>query len=62
MDTLTSQVLTGMARHVLTAGGGALVAKGVLDPTSADMAVGAIVTLAGVLWSMWSKFRASKAA
>lgn len=45
----------GIARHLLTAAGGALVARGAIDAGTAETAIGALVTLIGVAWSMWEK-------
>lgn len=44
-----------LARHVLTALGGYLVATGSIDAAAAETAVGAIVTLGGVAWSVADK-------
>lgn len=49
------QMIQGVLRHVLTAGGGYLVAKGVVDAGNAELAVGALVTLGGVGWSIFEK-------
>ena len=46
------QVL-GIVRHVLTALGGVLVAKGVIDEGMLTTIVGAVVTLAGTGWSIY---------
>jgi len=48
-------ILNGIVRHILTAAGGGLVAKGMLAQTELEMAIGAIVTLAGVIWSAIAK-------
>lgn len=48
-------VLNGIVRHILTAAGGALVTKGMLGEAQLELAVGAIVTLAGVVWSAIAK-------
>ena len=48
-------VLTGIVRHVLTAAGGALVTKGYFAETELELAVGALITLAGVIWSALAK-------
>ena len=45
----------GLVRHVLTFAGGFLVTAGSLDPTSLETAVGAIVTLDGIVWSVVAK-------
>ena len=44
-------VLNGIVRHILTAAGGALVARGSIAESELELAVGAIITLAGVIWS-----------
>ena len=48
-------VLNGFVRHVLTAVGGALVTKGVMGETELEMAIGAVITIAGVIWSALAK-------
>jgi hypothetical protein len=48
-------VLDGLLRHILTAAGGAWVARGSLAESELDQAVGAIITLAGVIWSAIAK-------
>jgi hypothetical protein len=42
-------------RHLLTFGGGFLVANGWMDSGVMEQAAGAIVTLAGLVWSYFSK-------
>ncbi len=51
-------VLNGIMRHILTAAGGALVARGSLVEGELELAVGAIITLAGVIWSALAKRKA----
>ena len=51
-------ILNGIVRHVLTAAGGALVTKGLLAQTELEMAVGSIITLAGIVWSAIAKRKA----
>ena len=48
-------VLNGVVRHLLTAGGGALVTKGVVSDGQLELAIGAIITIAGVIWSALAK-------
>ena len=48
-------VLNGVVRHLLTAGGGALVTKGVGSDGQLELAIGAIITIAGVIWSALAK-------
>ena len=45
-----TQIL-GLIRHILTFGGGVLVAKGILDEGVATELVGALITLIGGVWS-----------
>jgi len=52
---LTKEQIFGLIRHGLTALGGALVAKGVIDEAGLTEAVGALVTLIGVVWSAADK-------
>lgn len=52
---LTQDQIFGIIRHALTAAGGALVAKGVIDEAGLTEAVGALVTLLGVVWSAMAK-------
>ena len=51
-------VLNGIVRHILTAAGGALVARGSLAESELDLAVGAVITLAGIIWSAIAKRKA----
>lgn len=53
-------IILGILRHVLTGAGTALAAKGVLDASMVEQAVGAIVTLASVGWFVFSRVRAKK--
>ena len=46
--------ILGMVRHVLTFGGGLIVAKGVIDETMMVQIVGAIITLIGHAWSWYA--------
>ena len=49
----------GILRHILTTAGGVLVAKGYLEEGMLQEVIGAVLTLAGVAWSMWEKRSAS---
>jgi len=55
MDKTKDTVLNGILRHVLTAAGGALVARGVVIETELELVVGAIITIVGVVWSAYAK-------
>ena len=45
----------GIVRHVLTFGGGYAVAKGIIDEGTMIELVGAIITIAGAIWSVAAK-------
>ena len=45
----------GIIRHVLTAAGGIAIATGYVTAGEVEVIVGAVVTLAGVAWSIWDK-------
>jgi len=47
--------LLGIIRHILTFGGGVLMAKGMLSEGMVSDVVGAIMTLIGTIWSIYSK-------
>ncbi len=47
------QVL-GLVRHLLTIGGGYAVGSGAVDESTSVELIGAITTLVGVLWSIYS--------
>jgi hypothetical protein len=53
-DALTP-ILAGMARHVLTTAGGALVAGGYMESSETSAFVGGGMVVLGVLWSWWQK-------
>ena len=55
MTNTQDTILNGLVRHILTAGGGYLVAKGMIDEGSVETLVGAIITIAGVVWSAIAK-------
>ena len=48
-------VLLGLARHILTAGGGFLVAKGTIDAAGAEQLVGGLIAILGVVASIIDK-------
>lgn len=51
---LTPFVL-GLVRHILTTAGGALVAAGYLEAEAASQIAGALMSIAGVAWSIIDK-------
>jgi hypothetical protein len=44
-----------MIRHVLTFGGGALVARGYVDSGTVEAISGALMTIIGAVWSIMDK-------
>ena len=52
-------VLNGIFRHILTAAGGALATRGYVGEAQIELAAGAIITLAGVIWSAIAKRKAN---
>lgn len=51
--------ILGLIRHALTAGGGYIVGKGLLDASSMTEIVGAAMTLIGAAWSVYDKSKAT---
>ena len=49
------ETILGLIRHILTFGGGILASKDVLPESEVELAVGATVTLIGVVWSALAK-------
>ncbi len=49
------ETILGLIRHILTFGGGVLASKGVVEVSQVETAVGAIVTLVGIVWSALAK-------
>ena len=47
--------ISGLLRHLLTFGGGWMVANGWIDETTMMEVVGAVLTLVGLVWSFMSK-------
>ena len=58
-DTIMTSIILGLVRHALTAAGGALVANGTLGGSDLEAGIGAIITLVGLVASVWSKRKAA---
>lgn len=56
---MNKEQVLGVVRHVLTFGGGYVVAKGFLDEATMTAVVGAIITLGGALWSVLAPEKAA---
>ena len=54
---MSRDIWLGLARHLLTALGGFLVARGSIDAATAEAVVGASITLGGAAWSIADKKR-----
>lgn len=52
---MSAAVTLAFVRHLLTFGGGILVARGVLDTATMEAIIGAVVTIAGAVWSVADK-------
>jgi hypothetical protein len=52
---MTQEQIFGVIRHGLSAIGGILIAKGLLDEGSLTELTGAVLALTGVIWSIVSK-------
>jgi hypothetical protein len=52
---MNMEALMGVIRHILTFGGGFLVAKGLVDEETMLQAVAALATLIGLGWSIFAK-------
>ncbi len=48
-------IIATITRSILTAGGAALVTRGVSDETTVTALVGALSTIAGFIWSLFDK-------
>ncbi len=55
MKNLTKDQFLGILRHTLTFVGGILLTQGIIDASILSEVSGAIITLAGTLWSVLSK-------
>lgn len=51
--------IKSLVRHILSAAGGFLVAKGLVSADQLPEVVGAVITLAAAAWGVWSKKKAT---
>jgi len=49
------ETVLGFVRHILTFGGGYLASAGIIAEAQIEIAVGAIITLVGIVWSAFDK-------
>lgn len=52
---MNKQSILGIVRHVLTFAGGYVAAKGIVDQAMVNEAIGAIMTIVGIAWSVADK-------
>jgi len=52
---MKKEQILGLVRHALTIVGGALVAKGYIEEDILGEAIGGILSIAGVIWSILDK-------
>ena len=52
---LTREQVMGIIRHTLTFVGGIVVAKGLVDESTATEIIGSVLTLTGAIWSIVAK-------
>ncbi len=55
---MNKEKVLGIVRHVLTFGGGILIAKGIIDESTASEIIGGVITLVGAIWSVVAKNKA----
>lgn len=56
---MTKEMVWGVVRAVLAAGGGYLVAKGMVDAGTLETVLGALGTIFAAGWSIWAKKNAA---
>jgi hypothetical protein len=52
---MNKEQIQGIVRHVLTFVGGILVFQGVIEESILNEVIGAAISLAGVIWSIFAK-------
>jgi hypothetical protein len=52
---LTREQIEGIIRHTLTAVGGVLITKGLIDEAILTEVLGAAITITGIVWSIIDK-------
>lgn len=50
-----NEYITAISRHILTTIGGVMVAKGIIDQGSAEIVIGGLSGIIGVIWSIFDK-------
>jgi hypothetical protein len=52
---MNKEMILGVVRHVLTFAGGFLITKGIIDEALSQEIIGGVVSLVGLVWSIWTK-------
>lgn len=52
---MDNAMMAGLGRHLLQIAGGALIARGVVDPGGWDLIAGAATSAATAGWYLWSR-------
>jgi len=58
---MLAETVLAFVRHGLTAGGAWFVTEGIATTIEIDTVIGAIVTVGGLGWSMWRKWKRARA-
>jgi hypothetical protein len=62
MNTNTRSMLLALLRHGLTTAGGALTTQGLASSDEVNQLAGAVITIVGIVWSIFEKRARNKAA
>lgn len=54
LKKMNKEKILGIVRHILTIVGGSFVTDGTLTENNLNLGVGAILTLAGIIWSIFA--------
>ena len=54
-DSLIGKIMLGIIRHMVASGGAVIVSKGLLDASTEQQAIGAVMVLVGVGFSIANK-------
>lgn len=52
---MNKESILGVARHILTFGGGFLTTNGAISASELEIVIGALITIGGVVWSIFDK-------
>jgi hypothetical protein len=60
IDHMAKTMIFGLIRHALTTSGGYFVGTGLIGADDYSAALGAVMTLGGILWSAFEKYQAHR--